>query len=380
MIPGSTSGISFSRILSRQTSHQDATQHTDAQQAEIQQAAEDSSPGAEVQKFVQSTDEMSAALAQFRNRRDYEKKSSNLSNSFERVLEDEALPKAKQILKLISVHGGALEDFLRQARSLFPDPSDLVLVLRELLRRKDLEEIVRKKLESLLKHVEEQTDPKTLKAGINCALKARLFGKTLSLKPGLLRASYRQFIQSESHEVEIYSDWIASYGYQRRLVVLDFIEGSLLTDIDANDASCSRLEFGQLLRRLTQLKMLRSADLLFVSTLLSYSFTKAFNAEESSWLLLMLSLLQQPHEVDSLLADIIGLNALLLSHKEHASFLQIFYQVCKAIPSSLFYEEYWQEELLMALRSMTDIAYKHEMAEQRRTIESCLNLILTGYL
>ncbi|ECW4629944.1 type III secretion system gatekeeper InvE, partial [Salmonella enterica subsp. enterica serovar Kentucky] len=267
MIPGSTSGISFSRILSRQTSHQDATQHTDAQQAEIQQAAEDSSPGAEVQKFVQSTDEMSAALAQFRNRRDYEKKSSNLSNSFERVLEDEALPKAKQILKLISVHGGALEDFLRQARSLFPDPSDLVLVLRELLRRKDLEEIVRKKLESLLKHVEEQTDPKTLKAGINCALKARLFGKTLSLKPGLLRASYRQFIQSESHEVEIYSDWIASYGYQRRLVVLDFIEGSLLTDIDANDASCSRLEFGQLLRRLTQLKMLRSADLLFVSTL-----------------------------------------------------------------------------------------------------------------
>ncbi|MDI5811369.1 hypothetical protein MJM95_30735, partial [Salmonella enterica subsp. enterica serovar Anatum] len=42
------------------------------------------------------------------------------------------------------------------------------------------------------------------------------------------------------------------------------------------------------------------------------------------WLLLMLSLLQQPHEVDSLLADIIGLNALLLSHKEHASFLQIF--------------------------------------------------------
>lgn len=65
MIPGSTSGISFSRILSRQTSHQDATQHTDAQQAEIQQAAEDSSPGAEVQKFVQSTDEMSAALGNF---------------------------------------------------------------------------------------------------------------------------------------------------------------------------------------------------------------------------------------------------------------------------------------------------------------------------
>lgn len=64
---------------------------------------------------------MSAALAQFRNRRDYEK-SSNLSNSFERVLEDEALPKAKQILKLISVHGGALEDFYVRRVAYFLTP------------------------------------------------------------------------------------------------------------------------------------------------------------------------------------------------------------------------------------------------------------------
>lgn len=50
------------------------------------------------------------------------KKSSNLSNSFERVLEDEALPKAKQILKLISVHGGALEDFYVRRVAYFLTP------------------------------------------------------------------------------------------------------------------------------------------------------------------------------------------------------------------------------------------------------------------
>lgn len=367
MIPNSTSGISFSRIASKQISQQDATQN--AQKEGAQQVADDTTPGAEVQKFVQSTDEMSAAMAQFRNRRDFEKKTSNLSSSFERVLEDEALPKAKKILQLAQIHDGSLDNFLRHARSLFPDPSDLALVIRELLRRKDLEEVIRKKLQALLNFVEEQTDPKTLKAGINCALKARLFGKTLSLKPGLLRASYRQFIQSEAHEIDVYSDWIASFGYQRRLVVLDFIEGSLLTDINSNDASCSRMEFGQLLRRLSQLKLLRSADLLFVGSLLSHSFTRILNAEEASWLILMLSLLQQPHEVDILLAETVGENALLLSHKEHSSFLQIFYQVCRSIPSSLFYEEYWQDRLLMALRSMTDIAYKLELAEQRRTME-----------
>ncbi len=80
--------------------------------------------------------------------------------------------------------------------------------------------------------------------------------------------------------MEIYSDWITSYGYQRRLVVLDFIEGSLLTDIDANDASCSRVWSLTSFTTPGTLKMFKNRDLLFVSTLLSYSFTKAFNAEE----------------------------------------------------------------------------------------------------
>ncbi len=72
--------------------HQDATQHTDAQQTEIQQAAGFVSRGG-VQKFVQSTDEMSAALAQFRNRRDYEK-ISNLSNGLNACWRMRLLPKA----------------------------------------------------------------------------------------------------------------------------------------------------------------------------------------------------------------------------------------------------------------------------------------------
>lgn len=89
MIPRSTSGISFSRILSRQTSHirmrpsipMCATGgNTTGRRGFV------SVGGSAVTN--QSTDEMSAALAQFRNRRDYEK-TSNLSNSFERVLEDE---------------------------------------------------------------------------------------------------------------------------------------------------------------------------------------------------------------------------------------------------------------------------------------------------
>lgn len=355
--------------LAKQDAQRDVVRQGDASQAEAQRT-NDANPATDVQRFVQSTDEMSAALTQFRNRRDYEKKSDHLTDSFERVLEEEALPKAKQILQIARTHKISAEELLKQARALFPDDSDLVLILRELLKRRKLEEVVAKRLQALIQQVEEQADPKQLKAGINCALKARLFGKALDLRPGLLRASYRQFLQSEEPEIEVYADWIGSYGYQRRVVVLDFIESAILTDINAQDASCSRLEFGYLLGRLGQLKLLRSADALFVNRLLANSVTHIFNTYEEDWLLLMLSLLQQPQDVDALLADVVGRDALFSRHCEHSILLQVLYMACKALPPQLFFVEEGQDVMLEALRQMAAIAYRHEQIEQRREAEN----------
>ncbi len=92
-------------------------------------------------------------------------------------------------------------------------------------------------------------------------------------------------------------------------------------DIDANDASCSRLEFNQLLRRLTQLKCY--APLTYCLCYIVVVFVYQRLMRRGSWLLLMLSLLQQPHEVDSLLADIIGLNALCLVIRDMHPFADI---------------------------------------------------------
>ncbi|WP_337883751.1 YopN/LcrE/InvE/MxiC type III secretion system gatekeeper [Chromobacterium haemolyticum] len=361
-------GVRSPKHQAKLDAQRDAQRQGEARQAEAQQV-EDTSPAAEVQRFAQSTDEMSAALTQFRNRRDYDKKLGHLADSFERVLDEEAQPKAQQILHVAKSHGVSAEELLRQARSLFPDDSDLVLVLRELLRRRQLDEVVRKRLQALLKQVEDQAEPKPLKAGINCALKARLFGKTLSLSPGLLRASYRQFLESEAAEVEIYADWVGSYGYQRRALVLDFIEGALLADIDSLDASCSRLEFGNLLGRLSQLKLLRSADALFVGRMLGNPQVCAFNPHEADWLLFLLSLLQQPQQLDGLLAETVGDTALLSRHSEHSSLLQALYQACKALPPQLFVDERWLDALQEEFRHLAAIAYRHELAERRREAE-----------
>lgn len=312
-------------------------------------------------------EELSAEMAQFRSRRNFEKKTGELVNEgFEKVLEDDALPKSKQILEISELSETSIQDLLREARALFPDDSDLVLVLRELLRRFKLDDVKRKKIEELLRMVEAEADPRALKAGINSALKARLFGHMLSLSPILLRATYRRFLENDSSEVATYEEWITTYGYQRRAAILDFIEGALLTDIDANDPSCSHLEFGQLLTKLNQLKALRSADESFVHRLLNNSLVKEHNSNEAEWLVFLLMLLQFPEELDSLLLDVLGEAIYLSPHKHRAALLQIIRQACKSLPPTLFANETIVYELLEQLSDLMSIAYRHEVIEKRR--------------
>lgn len=362
-------GLRSAKHEAKLDAQRDVVQQADAHQADALQV-EDVTPGAEVQRFLQATDEMAAAATQFRNRRDYDKKLGHLAESFERVLEEEAQPKAQKLVQV----GRSLEipadDLLRQARAMFPDESDLALVLREMLRRRELDEVVRKRLEILLQQVEEQAEPKKLKAGINCALKARLFGKALMMNPAVLRASYRQFLMSDTEAVvDTYADWISSYGYQRRAKVLDFIEDSVVTDIDAQEPSCSQLEFGYLLGRLSQLKLLRSADLRFVSGLLADPVVCSFNGNEADWLVVMMSLFQQAPDLDLLLADTVGRSALLSRHREHSLLLQALFSACRELPPSLFAFEGWYEELLDSLRHLAGIAMRHELPETRRAAE-----------
>ncbi|MCM5119084.1 YopN family type III secretion system gatekeeper subunit, partial [Escherichia coli] len=87
------------------------------------------------------------------------------------------------------------------AKKLFPDESDLVVVLRAILRKKQISENVRLNAEALLRKVNQETTKKFINSGINSALKAKLFGQALSLNPKLLRASYRQFLMAEDDAV-----------------------------------------------------------------------------------------------------------------------------------------------------------------------------------
>ncbi len=347
---------------------QDTSKVTQGAQQSVD--VEDASPAAALQRSVQISDEMSAALTQFRNRRNFEAAVDTVTGSFEKVLDDEAVPKAKHILAMARLGDRSVEWLLQLARGLFPDDSDLVLVLRELLRQKQLPQATARRLEKLQQAVLDQAAPKRLKAGINCALKARLFGKTLGLRPGLMRETYRAFLEADDGAVECYGDWIALYGYAHRSTVLAFIEAALLTDIDALDPSCSRSEFGELLIMLAQLKRLRSADEAFIRYLLTHPLILRHERQEPDLLLFLLGLLRYPDELDQLLHAMFGETVLLASNTERSHIVQVMRAVCLKLPVELFPDPQAQQRLAEHFTHLADIAFAHETIERRTATDS----------
>lgn len=336
-----------------------AAEHTPPQ-ASVETELDDAAATAWVQRLVQISDEMSAALTQFRGRRQFELKPDSLPDNFERVLDDDPLPKVQQLLRLAPLADASVARLLTTARKLFADDSDLTWVLRELLRRKTLDEVSRQRLETLLQAVVAQAPPKRLKAGINAALKARLFGASLAVRAALLRETYRDFLESDDGLLDSYQHWIALYGPARRLQVLAFIEAALLTDIGAQDPSCSRLEFGRLLARLSELKRLRSAEAQFIGGLLGDSLVRRHNPEEADWLVFLLGLLNCPDELDPLLFGVLGDSLRLSPHPERSTLLNTVRRFSLQLPLSLFAEADAPQRLAQQFTHLADIAFGHE--------------------
>ncbi|EXF96142.1 type III secretion regulator InvE [Pseudomonas fluorescens HK44] len=335
-------------------------------QAEAAVDLDETGTAALVQRMVQSSDEMSAAMTQFRGRRQFELKSESLADNFERVLEDDTVPKAMQVLALARLADKPLAWLLQMVRSLFPDDSDLVLVLRELLRRKKLDQATRQRLETLLQTVIAQGTPKRMKAGINGALKARMFGATMAVKARALRETYRDFLESDEGPVSCYEDWVALFGPAQRMTVLAFIEAALLTDIDAQDPSCSRAEFGRLLVKLTDLKRLRSAEGLFIAGLLGDELICRHNPHEIDWLVFLFGLLRYPDDLDQLLLGVLGESLLLSLHRERSSLLQVVRQFSVKLPFELFPDDDAPLRLAQQFTHLADIAFAQECIERRR--------------
>lgn len=323
------------------------------------------------EKFIESLEELSAFITLVRNRSDRERRREYfaVSESYE-LLDDDATEKIARlwlILRLSKSGNAAL--FIQQLKSLFPDESCRVTALRQMLRQRHIAETENKFLEQVLVDtIEQSNNQKGLKSGINVVLKARLYGKRLNLSPGVIRDCYRQFIETDENEREIYLHWVLMFGAARRHMMIDFMESAVLADMSANDPGCTDIEFGDILGRLTQIKIIRSTDMIFIKKMSSDAFLLQFSITEDQWLLFILPLLENADLLYEQLAEL-G-KGKLKQQKDNVKiiFAQKIYQSVVNFPDRIF-ENLEQKELLKSnLTALIGYGYKES---ERKVTETC---------
>lgn len=187
------------------------------------------------------------------------------------MLEDQADEKLSTLVKHVA-KGSDLNNLLNFARQLFPNDSDLMLALREMLLSRKLSELQKKKIKEAIADLEKFNDSKKMQSGINVGRLAKRFSegtgdKSLSAKD--LRNSYLNFLELEMPAGFIYKDWIDVYGCENRTRLLAFTLSALIADMKANEPGIHSSEFGPLSAKLSDARVLNTLD-----QLLNESFAK----------------------------------------------------------------------------------------------------------
>lgn len=175
------------------------------------------------------------------------------------IAEDGADEKLDKVMLQFRKSGRSLQELLQYLRKMFPDPSDLVMVLRELLRKKKLGAQLDAGIENEINRLLAGEEGKQIKAGINIALQAKAFAKLLCLDASVLRDLYRSYIILDIEPIYFFKMWIEKYDIKKCSIILNFLTQSLICDMKSLIPSCSQSsEFGYLLEKVNKLRLLYS--------------------------------------------------------------------------------------------------------------------------
>ncbi len=326
--------------------------------AEVQQqpVEETGTQANELNQAQEFADDMSQAAAQFGRVRDLNRKRSESSENRDRILDDDVDTKLDQIFAVIDTNKGSKQQFYQFLRSLFPDPSDLLLVLLELLRSKKIRKAQRKLLEDLIDELEDADNSALMRAGINVALKARVFSKSIAKDPKALRSLYREFIMFEGPSIYIYGDWIDDYDEKQREQLLDFMLQALVADMQSLAPSAiNNTEFGPLLEKLGEVRILYSIEETFINKLMKLVISRVKPSIKNDFLHVLVDGVTEPENIKEKLYQLLTVYSnLTLSMR--AALIQTMNYAFKALPTGIFISPEMRDELLENLTDiMTDI-------------------------
>ena len=312
-------------------------------------------------KFIDAADDMAAILSSFRNRRELEKMKGANSEGQERILEGEDDEIAQLLFSLKQSLKNKLpldRSFIEELKRHFKDPSDQVLVLRELLSEKNLSI---DQIDALTSFVNEITsgNEKFINAGINSAIQAKLFGSKMKLEPQMLRACYRGFVLEDKSSANQYLEWLGNFGFDNRHTIVNFVEQSLIVDMESVQPSCNSNEFGVVLSKLLSIKMLRTSDIIFMKRLDSSSLLKDGGMNAEHLLLSLLYIFQYPAESENILTSVAEHSK---GDYKPAVLFQTYLSSISESPHDIFTSENERNMALDILRDLVTSSYKKEFS------------------
>lgn len=309
-------------------------------------------------------DDLSALIASLQRRRDGQRSggTGEAQAWIDHVLDDEVHSKITDLRALLDGLRSPVQ-LLTLLKQFFPDPSDMLAVLRALLADDELEELrelLRASLEQLLAEQAGQGTAAAMRGGVNVAVKARLAARGSRFSARALRQSYRDFIGNHQDCVGEYAGWIATFGFERRAQVVDFMEQALGADMYSLDPSASHLEFGRLLRQVRNLAVLRSTDQLLVQEATRDRLLARLSTTAEAMVGGLLDVVRGLQDWAGLFAGPLAEVRVALSAPERARLVQALRRALGGLPDAVWSDEYARERTADALEELVVESMKRE--------------------
>ncbi|ATS23150.1 HrpJ domain-containing protein [Xanthomonas phaseoli pv. phaseoli] len=325
----------------------------------------------EVQLYALQED-FGMMLAQSARRKDVERMRPGVSDEAELILEEDRENRLDSLARAMKSGNQSLREFLRQARGLFPDDSDLVLALRSRRRMVGAAggegaEVANAAdgangagaldgsgeaglLDSAIGRVFKDGNERHIKAGINAAAHARRFGERLNLCARMMRGMYRDFLDFADALPDLYDDWLSRFAYDQRVGLAQYIGGTLIADRRAQDPSCEQAVFSSLFAQCDLLRMMTVAEHLFVQVMHDSANSGTRAPLEQHLAGLLTTMMRDPSQV-KLAVGALCTQADTSSARER--FVQRVYCAFAALPAALYPDVTCRETVLTDILGLT---------------------------
>ncbi|UAX01439.1 type III secretion system gatekeeper subunit SctW [Proteus terrae] len=317
-------------------------------------------------QLIEISDDMSMVATLFSQRfgQRLEKKANRGKNTLY-IAEEGADKKLDKVMMLFRKSGRSLQELLQYLRKMFPDESDLVMVLRELLRKKKLGAQLDAGIENEINNLLEGENGKQIRAGINIALQAKAFAKLLSLDASTLRNLYRIYINLDLEPIYFFQMWIEEYDLKQCTIILNFLTQSLICDMQSLMPSCSKSsEFGYLLERVNKLRTLYSFIEMNVKTLEKKDLKNTIT-EKDLYQLIFYGM-TFPDEMEKYLISLLENEWLNYLTNIKMKLLQGLKTMFSEYPESLYLSYDFRDECQIIMQKFIDNYLRLEQYQQRK--------------